>query len=445
MNVKTPIPRTPAEDELLSRLAATTDGTGPVATLREAARTRFAATGLPHRRVEAYKYTDLKARMRAVPPMAGVPDAAVAKAALGAAPGWDAGTTHRLVFVDGHYRAELSDHAALGQGVSLTSLADALDTAAPACARIGTVAGADTSAKDDAAITLNTAFLQDGAMIEIAAGAKIDKPIELVHVATAEVTAFARHVIAVGAGAMVSFVERFGGPDGSAYHVNVVAELDIAPGATVSWLKREEEGDKALHLSSLVVRVAESASYAQTGFAIGGALARAQTFLTFAGSGATATLNNATLAHTEQHIDTTMVIDHAVPGCTSKEVVKSVIDDRATSVFQGRIVVRPDAQQTDGRMMHRALLLTEGGEAISKPELEIFADDVQCAHGSTSGEIDDEMMFYLMARGIPRDEAERMLIAAFLEEVVDGVADAPLHGPLTERIGNWLSQPRRAA
>ena len=439
MTAKPPIPRTPAEEELLSRFNGA--GAGPAGELRKTAFAAFAETGLPHRRVEAYKYTDLKAQTRKVPPLGKLPETDVVAALLEETAFWKDGATHRLVFADGHFIAALSDVAELDGAIRATPLNDVLASGGETANRIGTLA----LAGDDASVALNTAFMQDGALIEVTESTAVDKPIELVHVTTGEVASYPRHLILVGAGASVRFVESYVGVIDAAYQVNAVAEVEVGSGASVGWVKRQEDGDAAQHLSTRAVRLGEGASYKQAGFAVGSELARSQTFLTFSGPGATAVLDNATLAQNRQHIDTTMVIDHAVPGCDSKERIKSVLDDTAKGIFQGRIVVRPDAQQTDGRMMHRALLLSEGGEAISKPELEIYADDVQCAHGSTSGEIDEDSLFYLMSRGIPRDEAERMLITAFLEEIVETIEDDSLREPLTERIGVWLSARRRTA
>ncbi len=159
-------------------------------------------------------------------------------------------------------------------------------------------------------------------------------------------------------------------------------------------------------------------------------MVRNQLFVRFAGAGATATLSGATLIAGKQHADTTLVMDHAVGGCESQELYKSVLDDQARAVFQGKIICRKDAQKTDARMMTQALLLSETAEADAKPELEIFADDVQCGHGATAGELDERLKFYLMARGIPEKEAEAMLIEAFLGEIMDGIASEAIREPL---------------
>ncbi|MCW2307430.1 Fe-S cluster assembly protein SufD [Rhodobium gokarnense] len=440
MTVKPDIPRTPAEEEILKRFEDC-DPRDALSSLRETAMETFARTGLPHRRVEAYHYTDLKALIRAVPPRGSQPADELAQATMAGAPDWGAAKVNRLVLIDGHFVAGLSDADALGEGVGFIPLAKALSEKSVILERVGTLPVAET----DPELALNTAFMQDGAVLEIAPGAMVTTPIEILHLATGEVASFPRHLVLVGKGASVNLVETYSGPAETAYQVHATSEVEIGEGATVTFLKRQEDGSAAIHLSTTVVRLAEEARYHQTGFAIGASLARAQSFVTFAGTGAEATLDGAILGRDRQHLDTTMVIDHAVPGCNSKEVIRAAIDDRAKGIFQGRIVVRPDAQQTDGRMMSRALLLSDGAEVDTKPELEIFADDVQCAHGATSGEIDEGMMFYLMSRGIPADEAETMLIAAFLEEVVDAIDPEPLREALSARIEMWLGERRRPA
>ena len=166
--------------------------------------------------------------------------------------------------------------------------------------------------------------------------------------------------------------------------------------------------------------------------------ARAQIFVDFLGEEADADIRGATLGQRRQHADTTLCVDHAVPNCSSREIFKSVIDDEAKAIFQGRIVVQPHAQATDARMMTKALLLSERAEFDTKPELEIFADDVQCAHGATSGALNEDMLFYLMARGIPRADAEVLLVAAFLGEAIDGIANGEIADAVRARIEHWL-------
>ncbi len=436
MSMKPILRRTPAEETLVARAAEAETGAGPLRDLRRAAAERFAERGLPHRRVEAYKYTDLKKLVREVPPIAVRPDDGTAAAALGHTPGWDDAARCRLVLVDGYFVAALSDE--VPEGVSVAALAEALATGHPLVERIGTIAGP----VDDPAIGLNTAFMQDGVLIEIAAGATVTTTLEIVHRVSGEtpVACYPRNFVLAGEGAKARVIETFSGPDASGYHVDSATELLLSDGADIAWIKRQQEGSEALHLSSLAIGVGAEARFDYTAFMGGGSVARAQVFIGFAGEGASADLRGVTLVRGRQHADTTLVCDHVAPGCVSTEVFKTVLGDEAKGIFQGQIVVRPGAQKTDARMMARALLLSEDADAISKPELEIYADDVQCAHGSTAGEIDDEALFYLMARGIPRDRATAMLVSAYLAEVISAIDDETLAGALLREADNWLEQ-----
>jgi Fe-S cluster assembly protein SufD len=170
----------------------------------------------------------------------------------------------------------------------------------------------------------------------------------------------------------------------------------------------------------------------------GGGVSRFQGFVTLAGEESELAVNGVNLLNGTQHGDTTMVVDHAVPECVSREMFRAVVDDRAHSVFQGRIIVRPDAQKTDGKMMTRALLLSDEAEADNKPELEIFADDVACGHGATAGALDDNLLFYLRARGLPEKEAQALLIQAFVGEAIEGIADEALREVAMSQAQLWL-------
>jgi Fe-S cluster assembly protein SufD len=233
-------------------------------------------------------------------------------------------------------------------------------------------------------------------------------------------------------------IESHEGPAGSGYQVNAAVELFVGDQAHVDHVKIIGEGADALHVSTLAAAVGAKARFNSFTFTAGGAVVRNQLFLNFDGEETVANIRGATLLKGRQHADTTLVVNHNAPGCQSREIFKSVLDDEAHGVFQGRIVVRQRAQQTDAKMMTRALLLSQDAEADNKPELEIFADDVQCGHGATAGAIDDELKFYLMARGISATEAEALLIQAFLGEAVEGVEHAGLREALMDQVAAWL-------
>jgi Fe-S cluster assembly protein SufD len=438
VNAEVAVIKTAAETALAQTFAQARDrlpGDDAIAARRDAAFDIFAKEGLPHRRIEEWKYTDLRALMREAKPLASPPDAA-AKAR-----GKDAGRmlgdldARRLVFVDGAFVAELSDLRDLDAGLTVVSLAKALtDGDRALTARLGKLAPAN-----DIAVALNTALMGDGAVIRVAAGATIERPLHLLFVVSGKPAAiFTRSLVMIEHGARVMLIESHEGPAGSDYQVNAALELFVGDGAHVDHVKIIGEGAEALHVSTLAAAIGGKARFNTFSFTAGGAVVRNQLFLNFDGEETVANIRGATLIKGRQHADTTLIANHIARGCQSREVFKSVLDDEAHGVFQGRIIVKPGAQQTDAKMMTRALLLSDRAEADNKPELEIFADDVQCGHGATAGAIDRELKFYLMARGIPEPEAEALLIQAFLGEAVEGVEHAGLREALMDRVVAWL-------
>jgi Fe-S cluster assembly protein SufD len=416
---------------LRPRLAGT-----PGAARREAAFRRFEAVGLPHRRIEDWKYTDLRALMRDAKPLAIPPDEAVkmrARSAGGVLAGLD---VRRIVFVDGMLVPELSDLAP-EPGLKITSLAAALargDAATVASLGVGPAEG-------DVAYALNTAFMGDGAVIELAPGARPARPIHLVFAYGSDRAAavFTRSLVAVGAGAGLTLFESHDGPDGVDYQVNAAIDLVLGDGAQFEHVKIGAEGRDALHLSTLSATIGAAARFADMTFTTGGKVVRNQLFVRCDGAGSSLAINGASLLNGRQHADTTMLVDHAAGHCYGREVFKSVLDDAGRGVFQGKIIVRRGAQKTDARMMSRALLLSDEAEADNKPELEIFADDVQCGHGATSGALDDNLKFYLMARGIPEREAEALLIQSFVAEAIEVVGHEGARDALIEATRAWLA------
>jgi Fe-S cluster assembly protein SufD len=432
--------KTPAETGLaqaFSQVRGRLPGDEAVAAQRDAAFDLFAKQGLPHRRVEEWKYTDLRALMRDAKPLAAPPDAAAKARAKGAGRLLGDIEARRLVFVDGVFVPELSDLRNLEPGLTIGSLAQALSEGDPALAvHLGKLAPAN-----DVAVALNTAFMGDGAVIRIASGATIEHPLHLLFVVSEKPAAtFIRSLVVIEEGARAMVVESHEGPAGSDYQVNAALELFAGDRAHVDHVKIIGEGADALHVSTLAAAIGAHARFNSFTFTTGGAVVRNQLFLKFDGEGTVAGIRGASLLKGHQHADTTLIVDHIAHDCQSREVFKTVLDDEGHGVFQGRIIVRPHAQKTDAKMMTQALLLSERAEADNKPELEIFADDVQCGHGATAGALDDELKFYLMARGIPAAEAEALLIQAFLGEAIEGIEHAGLREALMDSIANWLRE-----
>jgi Fe-S cluster assembly protein SufD len=423
--------------ETFARARSRLPGGGEIAEQRAAAFESFEARGLPHRRVEEWKYTDLRALMRDAKPLAPAPDAQAKARAENAGALLSATGARRLVFANGAFVPDLSDLAKLEPGLTIASMAQALTQSQDLIAsRLGRAASTD-----DVAVALNTAFMGDGALIRIARDTKLRRPIHLVFCFASEAAAatFTRSLIVVEDGAQATLIESQEGPDGLDYQTNTALELFVGDGAHVDHVKIGLEGTRAIHVSSLMASLGANARLHDLVYTSGGTVVRNQSFVRFAGEGASLLLNGATLIKGRQHVDNTLVVDHAVAGGFSRELYKSVLEDESRSVFQGKIVVRPGAQKTDGKMMSQALLLSENAEADNKPELEIFADDVQCGHGATAGALDPAMLFYLKARGIPEPEAEALLIQAFVGEALDVIEHEGLKDALAGAVAEWLA------
>ena len=436
MNVVMPRERrkTKAESELeaaFGRVGAGLPGGG-----REAAFAHFAADGLPHRRIEAYHYTDLRSLLATAPEPAGRPSLAAATAAVGADV-FAATAAARLVLVDGWFSPKLSDLSGLGEGVTVASICDTLSSGGSVDG-LGRLIGPGSAAETDPLVALASAFWTDGLVVRVAPGATMARPLEIRHLASgATVTACVRHLIEVGAGGRAEILESHESPDGVVVHAHTLSELVVGAGAEVTLVDRQREGDAAVRLSSLVVSLADRSKFDHTVVTLGAKIARTQVFARL-GADVELQTRGATLVRGRSHADATLVVEHAGPNSVSRELYKSAVDDEATSVFQGRISVERAAQHTDGRMGAHAVLLSERAEAKAKPELEIFADDVACAHGATVAEIDETLKFYLMSRGIPADETEKLLIRAFLGEVTDAIADETVRTAIEIEIEAWI-------
>jgi Fe-S cluster assembly protein SufD len=429
--------KTPAETafaEEFDRIGTKLPGGRAVGALRREAMGRFRALGLPHRRVEEWKYTDLRAAIKAVTPLALVDDANVSTKDLNTALGPLAALeAFRVVLVNGHYRKELSKHDA-SAGIDIRPLSNALKVMPDdAATRILKSVGPDTESVG----ALNSAFATDGVVMSV--GTRLAKPILIVHVTAGETDrhAVTRSTIGVLPAASATLIEAFVTLAGAtAGHVNAATEVGIGAGAHVTHIKVTTQG--GTHVSSCAPTLEAGSVYRLFHYTATSRFVRNQVFPVFAGEGAKLDISGVMLGRGTEHCDTTLVIDHAVPNCESRELFKTVLDDRARSVFQGKVIVRPDAQKTDGKQMAKALMLSEDAEFDSKPELEIYADDVVCGHGATCAELDANMLFYFRARGIPEAEARALLVESFIIEAIDLVEDEPIRDALSEMARGWL-------
>lgn len=431
MNVELRSVKTPAEQALADAFAsarARLPGKGAVAALREEAFKLFDAKGLPHRRVEEWKYTDLRALMREALPLAAPPDAAAKDKGKTAGQMFSGVHPRRLVFVDGVFLPEQSDLTP-EKGLTLGSLAEALGKGDALVAKhVGT-----TVQTDDVAVALNTALMGDGAVVHVAAGTRLARPIHLVFAGSKPASIFTRSLVVVEKGAEAVLIESH---ETGAAQTNSTLELVVGDEAKVEHFKMICA--PALHLGSLLASIGAKASFDTFAFTLDSQTVRNQMFVKYAGEGTRSNIRGVTLLKDKQHVDTTLLIDHAAAGCESREQFRSVVDGESHAIFQGKIVVRPGAQKTDAKMMTRALLLSDDAEADNKPELEIFADDVVCGHGATAGALDKELKFYLKSRGIPEKEAEALLIQAFADEVIETIPHEGIRQALLVTALRWL-------
>ncbi|TYL92217.1 Fe-S cluster assembly protein SufD [Bradyrhizobium rifense] len=401
-----------------------------IAARREAFET-YERLGLPHRRIEEWKYTDLRALVGEVLPLAAAPDAPALKRAADAVKAYAIAGARKLVLVDGVFAADLSDVKALAAEAGFKTLRETLEKDA----------GLLKTASTDAVIALNAAMATDGVVLSIADGAQLSAPIQIIHIATAaSASSFTRSQVAVGKGARATIVESFVAAGAKTYQISDAVLVTVGDDADVAHIRLMDDAPDAVNVTSHFVTVGANVKFNFFNMTTGAAVSRLQGFITLAGDGSELSANGVNLLQKTEHGDTTLVVDHAVPNCVSREVFRAVIDDRGHSVFQGRIIVRPDAQKTDGKMMIRALLLSDEAEADNKPELEIFADDVSCGHGATAGALDDSLLFYLKARGLPEKQAQALLIQAFVGEAIEQIADDNLREHVIGIAERWLER-----
>ena len=411
--------RSPAETTLASQF----EGSAP-SPERAAAFERFAAAGLPTRRVESWHYTDLRAAMHDAAPLAPAPGEAAIAAARAALSGRAKAAGARLVTLNGRFVAELSDAPPAGATL----------------ARRGSAAGAG-----DAMAALVEAMAPDALVLEVAAGAHLAEPVEIVHLAVGEGAAalYGWTEINLGAGARATVIESFEGA-GAAAQRHAATTLRLARGAQLKHVAAIGD-DPELHLESQIVELQADSALNAFGLVAGGALSRRQIFARLDGEEARIGLGGLALIEGKRRADTTLQVTHAAPRGTSREFYRSIVADEAAGIFQGKVVVAPGAQKTDGAMKAQAVLLSPEAQMTAKPELEIFADDVVCGHGATVASIDPEQIFYLQSRGIRKDDAEAMLLEAFGCEAIGRVEDEALEEALRARLVAWLAGRRQTA
>lgn len=392
--------------------------------LRRRAIEEFARLGFPTTRSEEYRYTNV-ASLASAKLTVGVTPAsldAVPKQAVFAEPS--------LTFVDGRFAPALSN---LPDSIQVRSLNDVLRAGdASVTGQLGTVAPAERNGF----YALNAAFADEGAVIEVPSGVAVEEPLRVMHITTDSSSGAVnnlRHLVKVGRGSELTIVEEFLSVTDQRYLNNIVREVFLDDGARLTLVEVNRESSH--HISALAGDVPRDAHLKQVGFTLSGQLVRRESYVTLAGEGADAVLAGTYLPRDKQVHDQLTLVDHAVPRCTSNQLYKGVLDGHGRGVFNGKVLVRQDAQQTLAYQQNRSLVLSDNATADTRPQLEIYADDVKCSHGATIGQLDDEALFYLRSRGISQVEAGRLLMRAFVGEVVDLVPEALRPAVLDATIG----------
>ena len=338
---------------------------------------------------------------------------------------------HRLVFINGVFEESLSSFEDIGDAVRVGSLGSAIQSGSPLLEEyLGKIAAFDRHAFT----ALNTAFIADGALIELSKDAVVDEPIHLVFISGGGGVSHPRNLIVAGRHSRAAVIESYVALRDGEYFTNCVTEIAVGEGAHIDHYKLQRESESAFHVGTVQVREKRDAQLHSFSLAVGGALARTNIYTSLDGDAATCTLNGLYLTDGTQHIDNQTSIEHIAPNCPSHEVYKGVLDGRSHGVFNGKVYVHPEAQKTDGKQSNNNLLLSASARVDTKPQLEIFADDVRCTHGATVGRLDELAMFYLNSRGIGRETARTLLTYAFAADVLETIELEPLRKELEKMV-----------
>jgi len=407
-----------------------------LAQARRAGVARLQRLGFPQRREEAWRYTSVDRLLQHafVPAGAGLPEIDLDALLL---PQLDA---HRAVFVNGRFVAGLSSLEGLPAGVTAGSLKQQIERNPIVPAKwLGRAAGEPQHVFS----ALNTAAFEDGLIIHVAQGRKLDRPVEVLHLTTAAadpVLAQSRNLLLLEAGAQATLVERFASQDASLYFNNSLSEVFLLDDAELEHVRLQEESPAAFHLHSLFINQYARSRYHNSGFALGGAWSRTELNIDYLGPAADTALDGLYVTGEQQLSDTHIDIRHSVPGCRSRTNCKGLLHGRGRAVFDGRIEVKPHAGKTDAQLNNANLLLSRNAEVDTKPQLEIYADDVKCSHGTTVGQLDPAQLFYLRSRGIGTAEARRLLCLGFAGEIIDRCPVAALREHIQAAVAERLAQ-----
>ncbi|MFB3903823.1 MAG: Fe-S cluster assembly protein SufD [Acidobacteriota bacterium] len=404
--------------------------------LRKASILHVAEYGFPNTRDEEWKYTNLAPLSRIpfqLPAPATLPDR-LSNQWLLEVPG------ARLVFVNGFFDEGLSRPDGLPDSVEIKRLSQALLDEPDL---LGQHIGRYSDPREHAFTALNAAFLREGAFLSVPAGTVVETPVYIIYVSTGAAQPFAvhpRNLLLVGASSEIKLVEAYLGESDASYFCNPVTELVLGDGSVVDHCTIQAEGAKSYHIGTLRTRQETNSALRLASFDFGGSLVRHNLTVTLDGEGGNALLHGLYLGAEDKHIDNHTRIEHLKPHCDSRELYKGIMTDSSLAVFHGRIVVAKGAQKTDSKQTNNNLLLSNEALVNTKPQLEIYADDVKCTHGATIGRLEEEALFYLRSRGIGRQEAMNILIYAFASEVIGHVRIGPLRTHLDKFLFDWLGQ-----
>ena len=396
----------------------------------------FADRGFPTARDEDWKYTNAAAierrPMKAVTARGSVSADQVRGLVFAELP------CHLLVFLDGRFDPTFSSIGALPTGVSIRSLADVI---AQDGQRVESLLAGEPG---NAFAALNLAFMTDGVVIELSRNAVVERPIHLLYIASqSETSVHYRNLIVADENAQATVVEHYAAPEGSSYLTNAVTTIIGAANSNVEHYKLQQESAKAFHVAGIHAIQARDSRFTSHSIALGGAIARNDITSRLAAEGAECTLNGLYLVGGRQLVDHHTRIDHAKPRGTSREFYRGVLDGAARGIFNGKVVVHPDAQHTDAEQSNHNLLLSKAAEVDTKPQLEIYADDVKCSHGATVGQLDDNMLFYLRSRGIEPEVAKALLIYAFAHDIIGRIRLDPLKRRIERHLISMLPEGER--